>query len=71
MGTVIRQHPLNYAMNIGRGEVIEEEGGPPHVETHVNEHAQLWLYRSWSEWMAAESWQELKNNHSPVPRGYI
>jgi len=67
MGLVARRFPLNYSMNIGRGEVIDDEAGPPRVETHLNEHAQLWHYRSWSEWMAASSWQELKANHSPVP----
>jgi hypothetical protein len=29
-------------MNVGRGEVIDEEAGPPRILTHVNEHAQLW-----------------------------
>ncbi len=55
MGTVIKNHPLNYALNLGRGEVIEDESGPPHIETNMNEHAQLWYYRAWSEWMAAGS----------------
>ena len=66
-GLVARRFPLNYSMNIRRGEVIDDETGPPRVETHLNEHAQLWHYRSWSEWMAANSWQDLKAHHSPVP----
>ena len=41
-GTVARRYPLHYAMNLGRGEVIEDETGPPYIDTHVNEHAQLW-----------------------------
>ena len=24
----------------------------------LNEHAQLWHYRNWAEWMAADSWSE-------------
>ena len=63
-GTVARRYPLHYAMNIGRGVVIEDEQGPPHIETTLNEHPQLWHYRSWSEWMAADSWADLKTNHS-------
>jgi phenylpropionate dioxygenase-like ring-hydroxylating dioxygenase large terminal subunit len=70
-GTVARHYPLHYAMNLGRGEVIEDETGPPYIDTHVNEHAQLWLYRAWSEWMAAEGWQDLRQNHSAVPRDRV
>jgi len=71
MGTVSRRYPLNYAMNVGRGEVIEDELGPPRVETTAtSEHPQLWHYRSWAAWMAAEGWADLKVNH-PVPHGYV
>jgi phenylpropionate dioxygenase-like ring-hydroxylating dioxygenase large terminal subunit len=66
-GVVTRRHPLNYSMRKGRGAVIRDEDGPPRVETLVNEHGQLWHYRAWSEWMAAEDWAELKANHSPLP----
>ena len=34
---------------------------------NVNEHAQLWYYRSWAEWMAADSWLELLAYHPEVP----
>jgi len=64
VGVVAKRAPLHYGMNLGRGEIIDEEGGPPYIETHINEHAQLWHYRSWAEWMAAMSWQDLKKNHS-------
>jgi hypothetical protein len=71
MGTIIRKHPLHYAMGIGHGELIREEETPaPYVLPPVNEHAQLWLYRAWSEWMAADSWSDLKANHSK-PEGTI
>jgi hypothetical protein len=70
-GTVARRFPLNYSMNIGRGEVIEDETGPPHVISAINEHPQMWHYQSWAEWMSANSWPELKANHSPVPSGTI
>ncbi len=67
-GTVSRRHPLNYAMDLGHGQIIEDGAGPPRIESRVNEHAQRWLFKSWSEWLSAESWPDLKTNHSPVPR---
>ena len=71
VGAVSKTYPLNYTMNVGRGEVIEDELGSPRVETlGVTEHGQLWLHRSWSEWMAATNWAELKANHS-IPRGRV
>ncbi len=70
-GTISRRWPLNYSMNLGRGNVIDDETGPPHIESRINEHAQLWLYRAWSDWMAADSWAQLKANHTPVPRDVV
>ena len=69
-GVISREFPLHYAMNLGHGEVIQDELGPTRIETSYNEHAQLWHYRSWSEFMAAESWPELKANHS-TPEGVL
>ena len=64
-GVVSKQFPLNYSMSLGRGEIIEDELGPPRVETpNVNEHAQLWYYRSWADWMAADGWDDLRRNHT-------
>ncbi len=70
-GVVTRRHPLNYAMGLGHDKLIEDEVNPPHIKTGINEHAQRWLFRSWSEWMAAESWSMLKEHHSPAPTGFI
>ncbi len=70
-GIVSREYPLNYSLNRGKGEIIDDETGPAHIKTHVNEHAQLWYYRGWADWMAAESWPELLANHSPSPQGYV
>ncbi len=66
-GVVSKRYPVNYAMNLGRGEILENEGEPPLIEASINEHAQLWHYRAWSEWMSAESWQDLRERHSRVP----
>jgi hypothetical protein len=63
-GVVTRRYPLNYSMGKGHGEVILDEDGPPRVDKLTNEHGQLWHYRAWAEWMRAESWAELRANHS-------
>ncbi len=64
-GTISKQFPLNYAMSIGHGDIIDDELGPPRVEApNVNEHAQLWFYRSWADWMASDGWDDLRHNHT-------
>ena len=70
-GVVSRKFPVNYSMSLGHGEFIDDELSPPRIESpNVTEHPQLWHYRAWSEWMAAESWSDLKANHSE-PRGTV
>src|SRR5579859_125060 len=56
MGVIARRYPLNYQMALGRGQPVQIENGPAVIEAKVNEHAQLWTYRNWTEWMDAESW---------------
>jgi phenylpropionate dioxygenase-like ring-hydroxylating dioxygenase large terminal subunit len=70
VGLVARRYPLNYAMGKGHGEVIDDETGPAHIDTRINEHAQLWHYRNWAQWMAASSWEELRENH-PRMEGHL
>ena len=69
-GVISSRHPLHYGMSLGHGEIVDQEGGPPHIEARVNEHAQLWFYRAWSEWMAADTWPELAANHAK-PEGRL
>jgi phenylpropionate dioxygenase-like ring-hydroxylating dioxygenase large terminal subunit len=65
LNPVTQRYDLNYAMGLGKGAVVkDEEGNPSRIDTLVNEHAQLWLYRCWAEYMSAGSWSELKENHS-------
>jgi hypothetical protein len=64
VGVVSSKYPLNYLMNLGHGQVIEDELGPRRVETTCNEHSQLWTHRAWADWMSAESWADLRANHS-------
>jgi 3-phenylpropionate/trans-cinnamate dioxygenase alpha subunit len=70
-GVISQRFPVNYQMGLNHGDAIDDESGPPHIETGVNEHAQLWLYRGWAEWMAAESWADLKANHTRAPRDTV
>lgn len=63
--------PLNFSMGLGKDEMVEDPSGQSAIETVVNEHGQLWAYRNWQEWMQAESWQELMENHSAVPVGRV
>jgi phenylpropionate dioxygenase-like ring-hydroxylating dioxygenase large terminal subunit len=69
--TVVSQrYDLNYSMGLGHGETVEDEVSPPRIDTLTNEHGQLWMYRVWSEFMAADSWPELAAR-APDPRGRL
>jgi 3-phenylpropionate/trans-cinnamate dioxygenase alpha subunit len=66
-GVVSKTYPLNYSMGLGLGQVIRDELGPPRVETRINEHAQLWYYRAWANWMSAPGWQALRERQPVAP----
>jgi phenylpropionate dioxygenase-like ring-hydroxylating dioxygenase large terminal subunit len=70
-GAVTQRLPLNYAMGRGHDRVQADPSGQSRIETVVNEHGQRWTYRSWQEWMQADSWQELMAHHSPAPSGVV
>jgi 3-phenylpropionate/trans-cinnamate dioxygenase alpha subunit len=70
-GFISSKYPLHYGMGIGQAKVTTDEDGPPHIETSINEHGQLWTYRAWADWMAAESWEQLRANHTQVPRDTV
>jgi hypothetical protein len=65
---VSQRYDLNYAMGLGLGETVEDGASPPRIDTLTNEHAQLWMYRVWAEFMAAGSWPELRAS-ADEPRG--
>ena len=67
MGVVSRRYPLNFQMNLGRGEPTLSNQGVSYIDTAINEHGQLWTYQAWAQWMDASNWAELKANHSAVP----
>ncbi len=66
-GVIARRYPLNFGMNLGRGVPTTPAAGPRYIDAAINEHAQLWTYRAWAEWMDAEDWGALKQQRSPVP----
>jgi phenylpropionate dioxygenase-like ring-hydroxylating dioxygenase large terminal subunit len=66
-GVVARRHPLHFAMGLGHGNVQSVEDGPPFIDTTVNEHAQLWAWRSWADWMNATDWETLQHDSAPAP----
>jgi len=69
-GVIGRRYPMNFSMNVGRGVIKQDPSGVAYIDTHVNEHGQLWTYRAWAEWMAAENWEALIQHHT-IPTGAI
>jgi phenylpropionate dioxygenase-like ring-hydroxylating dioxygenase large terminal subunit len=69
-GTVSSRYPLNYSMNVGRGELLSNENGPNYIPDFVNENYQLWQYRAWAELMASDTWDDWKRNHA-IPEGTV
>jgi phenylpropionate dioxygenase-like ring-hydroxylating dioxygenase large terminal subunit len=70
-GAVTRNRPLNLTMGQGHDQMDLDPSGQSRIETVVNEHGQRWTYRSWQDWMRAESWGDLMARHAPVPAGRI
>jgi hypothetical protein len=66
-GVVGRRHPVNFAMDLGRAPVKTDENGAAYVDTNINEHAQLWTWNAWADWMTAETWSALKAHKTPIP----
>jgi phenylpropionate dioxygenase-like ring-hydroxylating dioxygenase large terminal subunit len=58
-------------MGLGHGEALVGDGEGRYIEGYVSEHGQRWLYRAWTEWMAARDWAELKANHAQPPAGKV
>ncbi|WP_091736097.1 aromatic ring-hydroxylating oxygenase subunit alpha [Phenylobacterium immobile] len=65
-GPIARRYPLNFQMGLGHGE-IKRAGDVSYIDTPINEHAQLWLYRAWADWMSAASWADLKRDATRPP----
>lgn len=59
-----REIPQLLKMGLGRGKVVHEHG-VSRIDGPVNEHAQLWTYLSWREWVKGTSWEELRAGTTP------
>lgn len=70
-GAVGRTYRHNLAMGLGQDEVMTDPSGQSRIETTINEHGQRWTYQAWTDWMAADSWADLKQNHTAVPTGTV
>ncbi len=59
--------PQVLSMNLGRGTVVNDQDGidPPYIECSINEHAQLWTFVAWQEWLRDSSWAELRDRTVP------
>src|SRR5690606_2516391 len=51
VGLQSRKYPLHYAMALGHEHPVQHENTPMLLDSLVNEHAQLWMYRSWANYM--------------------
>ncbi len=58
-------------MGLGHDEAVAEPGGGAAIDGAISEHGQRWLYKSWTEWLAAKDWADLKANHSAPPKGKV
>ncbi len=63
-GLASRRIPSVLNMGLGRGQIIKEHG-LARIETTTNEHAQLWTYRAWAQWIKGSDWAELRNATTP------
>jgi len=70
-GVSSRRLGQNLSMGLGQDDVTIDASGERYIDTCVNEHGQRWLYRAWTEWMAARDWAELQACHSAVPVGKV
>ncbi len=63
-GLASRRTKHHLLMGLGRGKVIKEHG-LARIETLTNEHAQLWTYHAWAQWMKGLDWAELRAATTP------
>ena len=70
-GVVARRYPLNYAMNVGGGEIQRTPADVRYVDSAYSEHGQLWTWRAWADWMNAPDWEALKRDRTPLPSGVM
>jgi 3-phenylpropionate/trans-cinnamate dioxygenase alpha subunit len=60
-GFVSSRIPQALKMNLGRG-IVQRQEGLSFVESSTTEHAQLWTYRAWAQYMSGADWETIKAN---------
>ena len=66
-GTRSREIPQLLKMGLGTSDVIKEDGLAV-IDAPINEHAQLWTYHAWREWLRHPTWEGLRNSTVPNDR---
>ncbi|SER49829.1 aromatic ring-hydroxylating oxygenase subunit alpha [Lentzea albida] len=66
-GLQSREVPQLLKMGLGTSEVVKEDG-LAFMDAPINEHAQLWTYHAWREWLRNPSWEELRERTIPRDR---
>jgi phenylpropionate dioxygenase-like ring-hydroxylating dioxygenase large terminal subunit len=70
VATISKRYPLNLSMGKGQGKVeVDPVSGLHYIDTVVNEYAQLWMYQSWADWMAAPDWGSMRRTRTALPEG--
>jgi len=62
----LRDMPFNYQMGLGDGVTLADGGAgyPVREGPRTTEEYARWRLQCWAEWMDAESWSDLEQNHS-------
>ena len=63
-GLASQKIPILVNMGLGRAQLVHQDG-LSQVSTLTNEHAQLWLYHAWQQWLRGHSWDELQAATTP------
>ncbi|MDE8649309.1 Rieske 2Fe-2S domain-containing protein [Rhodococcus qingshengii] len=63
-GDASREVPQLLKMGLQTSKIFKDDGLAV-IEAPINEHAQLWTYHSWREWLRNPSWDELRARTTP------
>lgn len=63
-GDQSKKVPQLLKMGLTRGKIRKEDGFAI-IDGPVNEHAQLWTYHAWKEWLKNPTWDELRERTTP------
>ena len=67
LGAASRAIPQALHMNLGHGKIIKEHGFA-RIEGVTSEHAQLWTYAAWAQYVSGAAWETIKQRTTPGDR---